>query len=269
MTERDYVLGTHDDEVERLSLQHQVWRPIVLETWRQAGVARGHRVLDVGCGPGYATTDLAELVGPQGSVLGVERSERFANIARARAAGLGHRNIDVQLLDLMMDELPIAEFDAVWCRWVGIFVSSPATLVAKIARALKPGGVAIFHEYYDYGTWRVAPSKPALEEFTETVMRNWRGTGGDPNVARQLPCLLAENDMQIVAATPRLFCVRPGELRWQWPATFVRVNLARILELGQIDQAFADRANAEFNAAEQDSNTVLITPLVLEVVARH
>ena len=68
--ENDYVLGTNDEELERLGLQHRVWRPIVLDCWRRAGITFGSRVIDVGAGPGFATMDLAELVGP------TERSSR-------------------------------------------------------------------------------------------------------------------------------------------------------------------------------------------------
>jgi len=59
----DYVLGTHDAEVVRPGLQHRVWRESTLAAWRRAGIRPGWRVVDVGAGPGYATWDLAELVG--------------------------------------------------------------------------------------------------------------------------------------------------------------------------------------------------------------
>jgi hypothetical protein len=49
-TERDYVLGTHDEEIARLGLQHRVWRPVVLECWQKAGITVGSRELDVGAG---------------------------------------------------------------------------------------------------------------------------------------------------------------------------------------------------------------------------
>ena len=61
MTERDYVLGAHQAELERLGLQHAVWRPRALDAWRRAGITRGQRVLDIGAGPGYATFDLADV----------------------------------------------------------------------------------------------------------------------------------------------------------------------------------------------------------------
>ena len=57
--ERTYFLGTHDEELERLGLQHSVWRPTVLDCWRRAGIGPGSKVLDVGAGPGFAAADLA------------------------------------------------------------------------------------------------------------------------------------------------------------------------------------------------------------------
>ena len=78
-TERDYVLGTHDEELARLGLQHRVWRSVVLDCWQKAGITVGKRVLDVGAGPGYATVDLAEIIGPTGEVVALERSHNFVN----------------------------------------------------------------------------------------------------------------------------------------------------------------------------------------------
>ena len=65
---KDYVLGTHDEEIERLGLQHRVWQQRAFEGWRSAGIGPGQTVLDVGCGPGYAALDLAELVGASGGL---------------------------------------------------------------------------------------------------------------------------------------------------------------------------------------------------------
>jgi ubiquinone/menaquinone biosynthesis C-methylase UbiE len=65
--EKDYVLGTDEAEIERLGLQHRVWRPRMLDAFRRAGIRPGLTVLDVGAGPGFASVDLAELsVRPDG-----------------------------------------------------------------------------------------------------------------------------------------------------------------------------------------------------------
>src|SRR5438128_12662921 len=72
MSEKDYVLGTHDEELLRLGLQHRVWRPVVLDCWQKAGITAGKCILDLGAEPGYAALDLAEIVGPSVEVVALE-----------------------------------------------------------------------------------------------------------------------------------------------------------------------------------------------------
>ena len=130
--ERDYVLGTHDEELQRLGLQHRVWRPSVLDCWQRAGITVGKRVLDVGAGPGYAAVDLAEIVGTSGEVVALERSSKFVAALRETTRARSLSNIKVHELDLMTDDLPKGDYDFSWCRWVASFVSDPALLV-KVA----------------------------------------------------------------------------------------------------------------------------------------
>src|SRR5579864_5795823 len=91
ISEQEYVLGTHDEEITRLGLQHRTWRPRVLAAWELAGIGPGQTVLDVGSVPGYASLDLADLVGPSGLVVAIDKSDRFLNtldmIRRQRGLG--------------------------------------------------------------------------------------------------------------------------------------------------------------------------------------
>ncbi|PYK88085.1 MAG: SAM-dependent methyltransferase, partial [Verrucomicrobia bacterium] len=96
--ERDYVLGTHDEEIARLGLQHRVWRPVVLECWQKAGITVGSRVLDVGAGPGYATVDLAEIVGPTGGVVALERSSKFVRAMEKACRARSLTNVKIHEL---------------------------------------------------------------------------------------------------------------------------------------------------------------------------
>ena len=89
MPERDYVLGTHDDEIYRLGFQHRVWRPRALDAWARAKIGDGAKVIDFGAGPGFATMDLAEIVGPTGAVYALERSRRFLDTLEAQANARG------------------------------------------------------------------------------------------------------------------------------------------------------------------------------------
>src|SRR5207244_6404697 len=99
--ERDYVLGTHDQELERLGVQHRAGRPVVLDCWKKAGVTVGSGVLDVGAGPGYATVDLAEIVGHIGRVVAVERSSNFVKAIKSAIQARSLPNVEVQELDVM------------------------------------------------------------------------------------------------------------------------------------------------------------------------
>lgn len=265
----DYVLGTHDAEIVRLGLQNDAWRPTVLDCWRRAGLSAGANVIDVGAGPGYAAFDLAGVVGPTGRVTGVERSARFVEFARAESARRGLANVRFRELDLMTDPLPEAEFDVAWCRWVGSFVESPRTLAGAVARAVRPGGVAVFHEYVDYASWRYSPPLPLVEDYVRRVMESWRSAGGEPDIAMTLAPLLQQNGFVIREAVPRVFCVRPGESLWKWIATFVRVNSERLVRLGTCDAESMAALRAELDAAEADSSTLMLTPMVLEIVAER
>ncbi len=267
--ERDYVLGTHDEEIARLGLQHRVWRSSALDCWYRAGISIGSRVTDVGAGPGYATVDLAEIVGPTGEVIAVERSARFLRAAAALCERHGLSNVRLHELDLMRDPLPVERQDAVWCRWVASFVSSPETLVEKIVAALRPGGIAVFQEYVAYATWRLAPRRSAVEEFVQQIMDSWRASGGEPDVAPSLLQHLTNHGFTIRHAAPIIFCVRPQNYIWKWPAAFLESGLNRLLELKRVDATWVESVRGEFRAAEADLGTLMLTPMVLEIIAQR
>lgn len=265
--ERNYVLGTHDEELRRLGLQHRVWRPTVLDCWYRAGITVGSKVLDVGAGPGFATLDLAETVGPTGQVIALERSQRFLGAARSVCQIRGLSQVVFHELDLMTDTWPKLAVDAAWCRWVACFVSSPVDLVRKMADSLRPGGRAIFHEYANYASWRWLPQRPLLEDYVRQVMKTWRGSGGEPDIGLELPQLLHQAGFIVRETTPRVFCVRPTDFMWRWPAAFIDSGLNRFLELKEVTETWADTVRQEFQSAQADSTTLMMTPLVLEIVA--
>jgi ubiquinone/menaquinone biosynthesis C-methylase UbiE len=268
-SEREYVLGTHDEEIARLGLQHRIWRSRVLECWSRAGLTEGWRVMDVGCGPGYATVDLAEIVGRSGHVTGIEQSSRFLNHAREACRVRGLENVDLREQDLMFGSLGASGLDATWCRWVASFVPDRRKLVAEIAGALKPGGVALFHEYIDYRSWRLAPRSEVYEQFVLEVMTSWRDAGGEPDVALELPTLLAEAGFRIRHVQPHTLTVRPHEYGWQWPQSFVEVGTQRLVDLGRVTEDWANDVRHAFRLAEANPMSIMVTPMVLEIVAER
>jgi SAM-dependent methyltransferase len=261
--ERDYVLGTHDDEVARLGLQHRVWRPRALDGWRRAGFTVGQTLLDIGCGPGWASADMAEIVGESGKVIAIDRSRRFLDVVESR----GFPQIETHEVDLDEAELPAIEADGAWARWIFAFVKNPRDLVARLRRALKPGGVLVLHEYLDYGAWQVSPRSAPHEEFVEIVMKSWRASGGEPDIGLDLPRWLTELGFEIRSLLPIVDVIRPSDFAWQWPRSFIDVGVQRLFDLGQLTKQQAIAIREAFVKTESSPSALMVTPTVLEIIA--
>ncbi len=265
--ERSYVIGTHDAEIERLGIQHRVWRPSVLDLWNVAGVAAGQTVIDAGAGSGYAMRDLAEIVGAKGRVIALERSHRFLAALNANAQARGLANVEAVDTDLLDHAWPDGIADHVWCRWVLTFLSDPARVVRGFARALKPGGKAIIQEYYDYGSWHLAPKSEIFESYVAKIIARWRASGGEPNIGLALPNMLADAGFEIETVRPVVFAVSMTSFIASWPNGFARGHLPVMQEAGDISAAEAAAVIAELDRYERDPRALVITPGVLQIVA--
>ena len=269
MTEdRDYLLGTHDAEVRRLGHQHRVWRPRVLDVWRRAGIKAGSIVIDAGAGPGWASLDLAEIVGESGKVIALERSKRFSDIMMSAAGQRGFEGvISPHVMDLVEDEISFENVDAVWIRWVLAFVSRPSEVLAKLGGSLRKGGILVVHEYLNYESFAVVPEDGSIRDFTSQVVEDWRSSGGEPNIGLKLPGLLLENDFRILQMTPLVDVVQPTSFIWQWPASWVRNYPRHLADTGKVSRDWADRVVAALDVAEADAAAIMVTPTVIEIVA--
>jgi len=266
----EYVLGTHGVERDRLPLQHALWLDEARQGWRAAGIGRGSSVLDMGCGPGHAMEALLALVGPAGTVAGLELSPEFAAQARAGAASHARSDVRVHEFDLMSGPLPRplhAAFDAVWCRWVAMFVRDPAMLVRAAHDALRPGGCVVFHEYMDYGTYGLHPHGDRVREFVQHAMASYAAEGGDADVARRLPALLADAGMEVTSLRPIARVARPADPLWHWSAGFVRTYSKRLLKVGRVDEPWVRAVHDELDRAVRRLDSMIVAPTLLEVVA--
>lgn len=266
--ESEYVLGVNDAEIARLGLQHRAWRAWAFAAWQAAEIGPGHSVLDLGCGPGYAAMDLAELVGPQGRVVAIDKSDRFLHIVRSVAAR-NHRNVTTGLVDLESSEFPHIQVDRIWCRWVLSFVRNPHDVLKKAIAALAPGGSIVLHEYFDYTTWRAAPGCVELDDFVSVVMSSWREAGGEPDIALRLPAWLEELGLDVKQARPLVHVTRPGSLLWEWLRAFVQSGRRRLVELGYLTAERADEIWKAFESLESARGVRMVTPAVLEIVAQQ
>ena len=261
MSDGDYLLGTQNDEVDRLGIQHRVWRSRMLDGFRRARFGPGQTILDVGAGPGFVTADLADLVGRDGRVIALERSAHFLSVLRGRKLA----NVEVREADVSAGGFGGQIADGAWTRWLLAFVADPARTVGNIADALKPGGVALFHEYIDYAAWKLVPPDADHERYRELVIKSWRDSGGEPDIALELPRLLADSGMELVDLRPMVEIITADDPMWQWPASFIATNAERLRELGY---ATAEEARRFSTCLDRlPAGTRMMTPVVAEIIA--
>jgi len=100
----------------------------------------GQRVLDIGCGFGDTTQRVAELVGAEGSALGVDVAERFIETARREAEESAAANVDFMVADVEVIEFEEQAFDYAFSRMGTMFFANPVAALRNVRRALVPGG---------------------------------------------------------------------------------------------------------------------------------
>jgi enediyne biosynthesis protein CalE5 len=114
--------------------------PLALRMAAVTEIGSAQRVLDVGCGIGDPTLQVAVLVGPHGRVLGLDIAEDMIAIARERAAALGLTHAEFRAEDVTKADLPEASFDAVLGRWSLIYLEDVPRVLERLRRCLVPGG---------------------------------------------------------------------------------------------------------------------------------
>ncbi|MGH3585757.1 MAG: class I SAM-dependent methyltransferase [Pseudonocardia sp.] len=133
-------------EEERLLAQGKVLDPLTRRVFASAGLSRGMRVLDLGSGAGNVSRIAAEFVGPEGSVVGVERDPDAVRRAERLAADAGLRNVEFRQGDVESLDSLGGEFDAVVGRLVLMYLADPAGALRQAASLLRPGGLVCLHE---------------------------------------------------------------------------------------------------------------------------
>jgi SAM-dependent methyltransferase len=265
-TEREYVLGTGDAELARLGFQHQVWAAPTAGAWERAGFRPGAELLDVGCGPGYATFDLADLVGPTGRVLGVDVSERFIGYLDAERRRRGIEQIETRVEDLEALSLPEASVDGAFARWVLCFVRDPRAVVERVARALRPGGAFAVMDYCHYEGFMVAPRGEAIPRVIGAVARSFRQHGGNPDVGGEVPALMHGAGLEVRTLRPLVRLARPDTALWAWPATFFANYLPSLVEQGEITETERAAFWVEWEERARSPDAFLFSPPMVEVI---
>ena len=143
-------------------------------------LAAGHRILDVGCGPGTLTVDLARRVGPDGSVIGIDLSPAVVQEATAHASAEEVGNVSFRTGDFRAGDLTEGSFDVVHAHQVLQHLRDPVGALAAMGRLARPGGIVAARDA-DYLSFLWTPDDPRLDRWREIYMAasDHNGTRGD------------------------------------------------------------------------------------------
>ncbi len=170
-----YALGHSEAELERLSRQAKAFEPFTRQLFQQAGITRGMRVLDVGCGSGDVALLAADLVGPGGEVIGADRAAAvvYRATVRAQAKVIGNAKfLEGDPTEMQFDR----PFDAVVGRLVLMYYPDPIDAVRKLVGHVRDGGLMVFQEF-DIANCRSLPPAPIFDRSIGWIKQALSATG--------------------------------------------------------------------------------------------
>ncbi|MDX3398292.1 MULTISPECIES: methyltransferase domain-containing protein [Streptomyces] len=222
-----YTHGHHESV-----LRSHTWRTAENSAAYLLGSLRPHmRILDIGCGPGTITADLAERV-PDGHVTGVDRSPEIVERARATAAARGLENTGFAVADVHALDYPDDTFCVVHAHQVLQHVGDPVRALREMRRVARPGGFIAVRDS-DYGAMTWYPASSGMDDWLDLYHRVARANGGEPDAGRRLKAWALEAGFTDITATSATWTFTTPEEREWWSGLWADRTLA---------SAYAERA---------------------------
>jgi SAM-dependent methyltransferase len=226
MPDAVYTHGHHDSV-----LRSHRWRTAANSAaYLLPELRQGLALLDIGCGPGTLTADLAERVAP-GPVTAVDHAEDILAEARAVAAERDLTGVRFERADALALDFADDSFDVVHAHQVLQHLGDPVQALREMRRVCRPGGVVAVRDT-DYAAMTWFPQVPGLDAWLALYRRVARSNGGEPDAGRRLHAWAREAGFTDVSASASVWCfATPGEREWWsglWADRTVASSYARL-----------------------------------------
>jgi SAM-dependent methyltransferase len=172
----------------------------------------GARLLDVGCGPGTITADLA---GAVAQVTALEVTADALDLARAEIARRAVTNVEFAVGDVHALDFPDDTFDVVHAHQVLQHLGDPVAALREMRRVTRPGGIVAVRDS-DYAGFTWWPELPELDEWLDLYERVARGNGGEPDAGRRLLAWAHAAGFTDVTPSASTWCFATPEDRDWW-----------------------------------------------------
>jgi ubiquinone/menaquinone biosynthesis C-methylase UbiE len=262
-----YILGTNQQELDRLGFQHEVWGGVTRAFLDRLGVKRGWRCLDLGCGPGFVVEDLRVRVGDTGSIVALDESPLWIDYLTSQ---LRERSIDnVQLVRTRIQdaEFEPESFDLIFSRWVFSFIPEPAAVVEKLARALKPGAIFAIEDYNHEGI-SIFPESEGFKAVVRATRAMYAQAGGDTWVAGRARKIFREAGLETLSITPNVLCGPPDSPAFRWAGLFFPHFSEAMVKKNLLTPAERELFLCEWSQRERDPDALFFSPFVVDAAAR-
>jgi SAM-dependent methyltransferase len=192
---------------ERLRILARVMRPGTLALLARVGLPAEGRILDLGCGGGDVTIELARLAGAHASVTGLDFDPVMVELAREEARAAEVSQVAFKVGDLHapgMLEAAGAPFDVIYSRFLLSHLPDPDSVIERMEEALRPGGLLVIEDV-DFAGHFCFPASPAFDRFVDLYRRAARQLGADPDIGPSLPARLIAagfDDVDLAVAQP-------------------------------------------------------------------
>lgn len=182
----EYTMGRTQSETDRLIKQSQLYDNVTRRFFLRSGITNGMKVLDVGSGAGDVAITLADFVGEEGSVIGVDVNPDILETAKTRADVEGYKNIEFIAGDIRTLALP-DDFDAVAGRLVLMYMADPAEALRYLITLVKPGGIVAFQEaeFSPYNS-AIHPSTPLINNLVKWGQTVFKESGAHTEMGMDL-----------------------------------------------------------------------------------
>jgi SAM-dependent methyltransferase len=264
---REYALGTNAAEIVRLGVQHRLWGAAAFSIWERAGFRAGQSILDIGCGPGYTSFDLAGVVTSKGRVVAIDESTLFIEHLKRRQQLVADTTIEAHVGDVQRLALPLGSVDGAYQRWTLCFVKDPESVVSGVAHALKPGGAFAIQDYLHYEGILLSPESEPFRRFVRVVAEAWRDRGGDTEVGLHLPAMLAKHGLAPVEISPVHRVARPSSPLWTWPTIFIETYAPKLVAEERLTADEHAALVADWKAHTDDPNAFFVSPPMVDIIA--